>query len=111
MAVSKTKQRSYVGLIALIVVVVLITLLIVCIVSTQDITEVKKEDNVGKTVKVHGEVKTVLKIGSLSGYTLEDETGSIAISSESLPKEGDTITVKGVLIKDTLFGYYIKASE
>lgn len=74
----------------------------------QSIEEIKNPDNVGKKVTVSGTVKTTFKLGSLSGYILEDETGSISVSSVDLPKEGTKKTVRGVLIKDTIFGYYIK---
>lgn len=67
----------------------------------------------GKSVSVSGIVKNTLKIGDLSGYTLQDkETDDvIAVRSDSLPAEGKETTAKGILIKDTLFGYYIKADE
>jgi hypothetical protein len=56
-------------------------------------------------------VKNSVKIGSLSGFTLEDETGSISVRSDELPKEGVKVTVSGVLMKDTIFGYYIQAKN
>ena len=59
---------------------------------------------------VRGVVQTTLKIGSLSGYTLKDNTDTIAVSSQQLPKEGETITVRGTLMHDTLFGYHIQSS-
>ena len=75
---------------------------------TTSIDEVKSEDYIGKTVSVKGEVTNTIKFGELSGYTLEDDTGvSIGISTKELPKEGETITVTGTLMKDTLFGYYV----
>jgi hypothetical protein len=77
--------------------------------SPKDISEIKSTDYVGKTVRVKGEVKNVLKIGQISGFTIQDETDSIPVSSEELPKEGDTIRVKGILMKDSILGYYIKA--
>lgn len=73
-----------------------------------DISEIKSEENIGKSVVVRGEVGTVVKIGELSGYTLEDATGSIAVSSDNLPNEGEMKTVSGTLMRDTIFGYYIK---
>ncbi len=77
--------------------------------GTKTISEIKSTDYVGKTVKARGVVESTIKLGSLSGYILRDDTDKIAVSSQTLPKEGDTITVKGTLIKDTLLGYYIKA--
>lgn len=78
---------------------------------TQTISEIKNESYIGKTVTVAGEVQSTLKIGKLSGYMLADKSGgTIGVSSETLPKEGEMVMVKGTLIKDSLFGYYIKAS-
>jgi hypothetical protein len=92
--------------------ILLLTLLVSLVVITgcasSSISEIKTESNIGKDVKVSGTVVSTIKLGSLSGYTIEDDTGKIAVSSQSLPKEGDTITVKGVLIKDSILGYYIK---
>jgi RecJ-like exonuclease len=78
--------------------------------SAQNIEDVKTEEHVGKTISVRGEVKNVIKIGELSAYILEDETGTIGVSTEDLPKEGDKVTARGTLIRDTLFGYYIKVN-
>ena len=75
----------------------------------QSIAEIKDEDHIGETVIVSGTVESVIKIGSLSAYTLKDENGdTIGVSAERLPAEGDKVIVKGTLIKDTIFGYYIK---
>ncbi|PIN73185.1 hypothetical protein COV20_03055 [Candidatus Woesearchaeota archaeon CG10_big_fil_rev_8_21_14_0_10_45_16] len=86
-----------------------IFLLIFITACSQSVADIKNEDMVGQSVKVSGTVENTLKIGSISGYTLVDQHGDkIAVSSGSLPKEGEKITVKGTLIKDTIFGYYIK---
>ncbi len=90
------------------VVVLVIALVAYFSFGTSAVSSIKMEDQIGETVRVRGEVTNVVKIGSLSGYTLEDTTGTIAVSSEDLPKEGTTVRVKGTLIRDTLFGYYIK---
>jgi cytochrome c-type biogenesis protein CcmE len=78
--------------------------------NASKIADIKNEAHVGKSVTVRGIVESTIKLGSLSGYTLKDDTDTIAVSSEQLPKEGDTITVTGTLMHDTLFGYYIKVS-
>jgi len=95
---------------ALVVVVLIALLVVFSKVIIQDISEVKNEENIGEKVIVRGEVKTVIKIGGLSGYTLEDETGTIGVSSDDLPVEGEKITVRGTLMRDTIFGYYVKVS-
>jgi hypothetical protein len=87
----------------------IVLLLAAC--GAQKIADVKQEGNVGKTVTVKGTVENTLKIGDLSGYTIKDETGTIGVSTLILPKEGDTVTAKGVLMKDSIFGYYIKNTE
>lgn len=102
-------SKSYPYVIGLIVFLLIVaTISFVVFYSPDKISEVKNEENIGKTVSVKGEVKNVIKIGGLSGYTLEDETGSIAVSSNELPEEGESKSVRGTLIRDTLFGYYIK---
>jgi hypothetical protein len=90
-------------------VVVLIGLVFVMTACVKTVADVKNPDLVGKTVTVKGEVGTTIKLGPISGYTVTDDTGTISVSSENLPKEGDTVKVSGTLIKDTLLGYYIKA--
>jgi len=75
------------------------------------VAEVKDDDLVGQAVTVKGEVKLSLKIGSISGFMLKDETGQIAVRSDTLPADGATVTVKGILIRDSLLGYYIQADK
>src|SRR3989344_5696906 len=96
-------NKAFVGKVFLLLLVLL--LLTAC---ASSIEEVKNPDNVGRKVTVSGTVKTTFKFGSLSGYVVEDETGSIGVSSEELPQEGTQERVSGVLMKDTLFGYYVK---
>lgn len=79
--------------------------------SPSKIEDIKKEEFVGKSVKVSGKVDSGTKIGSLSGYALKDDTGRITISSGTIPKEGTEITVSGTLMKNTIFGYYIKTNK
>ena len=77
----------------------------------QSIAEVKDPEYIGKTVVVKGKVQTSYKIGTLSGYIIKDDSGdSIGVSSSNLPEEGKTVRAKGILMKDTIFGYYIKES-
>ena len=89
--------------------VALVFLLLLLAGCAQNIADIKNEDHIGKTVIVSGTVESVIKIGSLSAYTVKDSNGdTIGVSAERLPAEGDKVMVKGVLIKDTIFGYYIK---
>lgn len=76
---------------------------------TQSVDEVKNEDNVGEQVRVRGVVDSSIKIGDLSGYMVVDENDdSIAVSSSDLPDEGENVVVSGVLMRDTVFDYYIQ---
>jgi hypothetical protein len=79
--------------------------------SVKNIADVKTEENFGKTVTVQGTVESSFKIGSLSGYTVKDDTDTIGVSAQALPQEGAKVRVTGVLMKDTLLGYYIKEDE
>ena len=66
----------------------------------------------GKEVTVHGTVHDPIKLGKLSGYTLIDEEGhGIRVSSNSLPAEGKEITVTGIFVMDSLFGYYVQVPD
>lgn len=79
---------------------------------SQSIEQIKSEDYVGEEVTVKGEVKKSLKIGDVSGFRLEDDkNNSIKVGSEKLPQEGNTVTVTGVLMDDSLMGYYIQAEK
>ncbi len=94
-----------------IVILLLISSLFIFSGCAKDISEIKLEENVGKTVKVKGEVTNTIKLGSFSAFTISDGSDQIPVSSETLPKKGETVTIKGVLIKDSIFGFYIKSEE
>jgi len=80
--------------------------------SSLTIKEVKNENYLGKKVTISGKVDNTMKIGKISGYTLTDKEGeSIPVKSTALPSEGSEISVKGTVIKDSLFGYYLQAEE
>jgi uncharacterized membrane protein YdfJ with MMPL/SSD domain len=81
-----------------------------CIFATS-IKDVKLDSYVGKEVTVAGTASGTVKIGDLSGYTVNDGTDSIAVSSLNLPKDGDTVRVTGTLRKIPIFGYYIEANN
>jgi hypothetical protein len=68
-------------------------------------------DFVGEKITVSGTVENPIHLGTLSGYTLVDGNESITVSSQSLPAEGDRITVTGTWMRDTFFGYYLLAEE
>jgi hypothetical protein len=89
----------------------LLTLAFSGCVTVQKISEIKNDSYVGKTVTVSGTVTDSIKLGTLSGYIIDDSSGTMPVSAVRLPAEGDKVTVSGTLISDTLFGYYIKANE
>ena len=79
--------------------------------SIKDIKD-SPDDFLGETVTVSGTVMNTIKLGSLSGFTLEDADGNkIAVSSKTLPEEGSKATVKGVVMKELLIGVYINADK
>ncbi len=92
------------------IVLLIIGLLVLTACTSQSIKDVKSEENIGETVTIKGNVDSSFKIGDLSGYILNDGTDTISVSSDDLPKEGTTVRVSGTLIRDTIFGYYIKAN-
>jgi len=99
-------MKTKIKLLTIFLVLSMAILVVGCL--TQTIEDIRNEDHVGKTVAVKGEVQSTMKIGQLSGYLIEDSNGdNIPVSSESLPAEGDSMVVRGTLMKDTLFGYYI----
>ncbi|MBU0535380.1 MAG: hypothetical protein KKE20_00280 [Nanoarchaeota archaeon] len=89
------------------IILLALCVMLILVGCAKDINDVKTQENIGKKVTVSGTVEQTVKLGKLSGYIIKDETGSIGVSSQSLPAEGSKITVKGVLMKDTLLGYYI----
>ena len=95
-----------------ILVLLALTLLLAgCSTSAKDIKE-NPGDYVGKDVSLRGTSKDSIKLGKLSGFTLEQDDGStIAISSEDLPKDGSKVTVRGTVMKDSLFGVYVLAKS
>ncbi len=96
---------------AIIILLACLVLLTGCTTSIEDIKE-NPDEFMGETVTVRGEVSNVIKIGKLSGFTLTDIEGDkISVSSEELPKEGDTVSVKGVVMKEVLVGNYIHAKD
>jgi len=91
---------------------ILIVALLIVGCSSVSIKEAKSEGYIGKTVTLSGKADNSIKIGSLSGYTIKDKEGeSIAVKSDTLAKEGSEVSVKGTIMKDSLFGYYLLAKD
>jgi len=93
---------------------ILFLLCLVLVISgcTNSIKEIKSPDYIGKRVVVSGKVTSSIKLGKLSGFLIEDKDGEIiGVSCETLPKEGDVVVVSGVLMKDSIFQYYIHAEN
>lgn len=91
------------------IIIAIIALLVLSGCAAQSIIDIKNEEHIGKTVRVQGTVEGSIKIGQLSAYTLIDSNGDrIGVSTQTLPEKGEIVTAKGTLLKDTIFGYYIK---
>ncbi|MBI5227856.1 hypothetical protein HY988_04685 [Candidatus Micrarchaeota archaeon] len=93
--------------------VLALVLLFGCAIFSTKIGEINSdpEKYLGKEITVSGTVTNSLKVGKLSGYVIEDSTGSIKVSSESLPAPGSNVTISGTLVHDSFFGYYILAKN
>lgn len=86
---------------------ILAILVLFLIAGCNTVEEIKSEEYINKDVSVKGTAQAPLKIGELSGYTLIDDKGDkIIVSTERLPKEGDSVVARGTL-KKNLLGYYI----
>ena len=67
--------------------------------ASESVTEIKTKENIGKEVAIKGEVLKSFKVGSISGYILIDKYNeTIGVSTQTLPKEGTTVTVEGILM-------------
>ncbi|MBN1275440.1 hypothetical protein JXA12_04080 [Candidatus Woesearchaeota archaeon] len=78
------------------------------------VAELTSDDSyVNEKVKVKGEARAPLKIGTISGYALVDKNDdAIIVASERLPIEGERVIAKGTLKQGPLgIGYYIEAEE
>jgi uncharacterized protein YcfL len=95
----------------LLMILLVAVFLVGCTTSIKDIKD-NPDKYMGESVIVKGVSSASIKIGQLSGFTLTEKDGSkISVSSEELPKDGDKVSVKGVVMKDTLFGVYILAKD
>ncbi|MBD3310165.1 hypothetical protein GF351_03015 [Candidatus Woesearchaeota archaeon] len=68
--------------------------------STADISEIKNDPAAfeGEQVRLKGTVKDSVKLGQLSGFTLEGQSGDIFVSWEGwMPPEESEVTVKGTV--------------
>jgi uncharacterized protein YxeA len=93
----------------ILLILVLTLFLVGC--ATVSISDIKSDPNsyVGEKVNVQGTASDSLKLGKISGFKLHDGDESLLISSEELPKNGEKVSVRGTVMKDTLLGVYILA--
>jgi hypothetical protein len=77
--------------------------------NTQKITDIQKPDNIGKTFTIQGKVVNTLQSArfNVSGYKIQDSTGTIDVSSRKIPQMNTTVTVTGTLIQTRYFGLVI----
>jgi len=90
----------------ILLVLAILGLLLTVTACSRDIEDVKDDTLIDQKVTIRGYVGESVKIGAFSGYTLHDDTGSIAVVTDDLPKDGSRVTVRGTLKK--LFVYYIE---
>lgn len=81
--------------------------------ASVEINDIKGDSDswIGEEVRLKGTVSNTIKIGQLSGFTLNQDNSKINVQSDTLPEEGSEVIVKGVVMKDSLFGPYILAKE
>jgi DNA/RNA endonuclease YhcR with UshA esterase domain len=81
--------------------------------NIQKISDIQKTENIGKTFTVQGEVIKTLQLSAyhVSGYKIQDSTGTIDVSSEKLPKMNTTVTITGKLIQTKYFGLVLNVTN
>jgi hypothetical protein len=77
--------------------------------NVQKISDIQKTENVGKIVTVKGKVINTLQsaVYHISGYKIQDSTGTIDVSSLKIPQVNTTVTVTGNLYQSRYFGLVI----
>jgi DNA/RNA endonuclease YhcR with UshA esterase domain len=82
-------------------------------ISVQKISDIQKPENINNTVTVQGRVVSTLESSRLgiSGYKIQDSTGTIDVSSKKVPQVNTTVTVTGTLIQTRFFGIVINATD
>jgi DNA/RNA endonuclease YhcR with UshA esterase domain len=81
--------------------------------NVQKISDIQKTENLGKTFTVQGEVIKTLQLSSyqISGYKIQDSSGTIDISSKNVPQLNSTVTVTGKLIQTKYFGLVLNVTN
>jgi hypothetical protein len=83
--------------------------------SVSKISDIKKEENIGKTFTVRGKVVNVMQTQisgyAVSGYKLNDSTETIAVSSKTLPTMNETVTATGTLQQSRYFGLILQTTD
>lgn len=72
------------------------------------------EKYLGEKITLRGTVKESVKLGELSVFTLDDGTGTFAVSSELIPPAGRNATVTGTVMSQNIFmstHYYLLAKD
>lgn len=94
-------------------IVLILALAIFLTACTTNISDIKEnpEKYLGKKVTVSGIAKNVIKLGPISGFSLEQDGQRISVGATRLPSEGTKVIVKGTVVKDTFLGYYIMAER
>ncbi len=84
-----------------------------CMAQTTPLGDIKSNASkyLGQEVTVKGNITDSVKIGQLSGFRITDGNSTIGVRSDTLPPVGTEVTVKGTVVQDSIFGYYIQASD
>lgn len=95
------------------IIFLLIALIFIAGCAGTQISDIKDntDEYLGKEVTLKGTVSNTIKLGDLSGFTLNQDSGKISVASDTLPADGDEVTVKGVVMKEVLIGPYIQAEK
>ncbi|MFC1742116.1 hypothetical protein ACFL3V_06280 [Nanoarchaeota archaeon] len=79
-------------------------------VTVKDINE-DNQKFLGKKVRVSGKAMVPLDVGPASGFSLNDDSSSIMISSDDLPKANEDVIVEGLVVKGMFTGTFIYATN
>lgn len=65
----------------------------------------------GEKVTIAGIVKNSFKVGTISGFKLQDKTDEILVASDTLPADDSKLIVRGTVMKEAIIGTYIQAKQ
>jgi flagellar basal body-associated protein FliL len=90
----------------IIILIAISVLLVAC--SSASISSIKKDSMINEKVSIKGEVSSSIMLGSFSGFTINDGSDDIFVSSDTVYSQGKKIRVSGIVKHNILVGYYIE---